>query len=161
MLQQLGPTWVKIGQIASSQAGSMPKEWADELAKLQNTVAPFPYEQAKKIVEGELGKPLEQLFLSFEEKPLAAASTAQVHRATLPSGDEVASVQKEELAMALCASSRTRAAGGAVGLTGAGGSAGAAMGGWVAFEELMRWASFGGGVLCRQPAHCTQVSCLF
>ena len=89
MLQQLGPTYVKIGQIASSQAGSMPKDWADELAKLQNTVAPFPFDQAKNIVEDELGKPLEELFQTFEEKPLAAASTAQVHRATLHDGRKV------------------------------------------------------------------------
>jgi ubiquinone biosynthesis protein len=89
MLQQLGPTWVKIGQIASSQAGSMPKDWADELAKLQNTVAPFPFEEAKKIIEDELGKPVEELFQSIEEKPLAAASTAQVHRAWLHDGRKV------------------------------------------------------------------------
>jgi ubiquinone biosynthesis protein len=89
MLQQLGPTWVKLGQIASSQAGTMPKEWADELAKLQNTVAPFPFEQARKIIEDELEKPVEELFQSIEEKPLAAASTAQVHRATLHDGRKV------------------------------------------------------------------------
>jgi ubiquinone biosynthesis protein len=89
MLQQLGPTWVKIGQIASSQAGTMPKEWAEELAKLQNTVAPFPFEQAKSIIEQELKSPLKELFASFDEKPLAAASTAQVHRATLHDGRKV------------------------------------------------------------------------
>ena len=61
MLQQLGPTWVKIGQIASSQAGTMPKEWAEELAKLQNTVAPFPFEEAKAIIEQELKCPLKEL----------------------------------------------------------------------------------------------------
>jgi ubiquinone biosynthesis protein len=89
MLQQLGPTWVKIGQIASSQAGTMPKEWVDELAKLQNTVAPFPFPAARDMVEEELKHPLAELFATFEEVPLAAASTAQVHRAMLPDGRKV------------------------------------------------------------------------
>lgn len=89
MLQQLGPTWVKVGQIASSQAGTLPKDWAEELAKLQNTVAPFPFEEAKLIIEQEFKQPLSELFASFDEAPLAAASTAQVHKATLHDGRQV------------------------------------------------------------------------
>jgi ubiquinone biosynthesis protein len=89
MLQQLGPMYVKLGQIVSSQGESLPEEWHQELDKLQSTVAPFPYEEARQMIMAELGAPPEELFASFDQEPLAAASTAQVHRATLPSGEQV------------------------------------------------------------------------
>ncbi len=89
MLEELGPTYVKMGQIVSSQASVIPAEWEDELEKLQSDVPPFPADQVREILEQELGAPPEQLFASFETEPLAAASTAQVHRATLFSGDQV------------------------------------------------------------------------
>ncbi len=89
MLEELGPTYVKMGQIISSQASVVPAEWEIELEKLQSDVPPFPATQVHQIMEDELGAAPEHLFASFEIKPLAAASTAQVHRATLFSGDQV------------------------------------------------------------------------
>lgn len=89
MLQELGPTYVKFGQMVSTQAENLPEEWAAELARLQNTVTPFPYADARAIIIQELGAPPEELFASFELTPLAAASMAQVHRATLLSGEQV------------------------------------------------------------------------
>ena len=89
MLEELGPTYVKMGQIVSSQASVIPPEWEVELERLQSDVPPFPAEQVRGIMVEELGAAPEQLFDTFEIEPLAAASTAQVHRATLFSGDEV------------------------------------------------------------------------
>jgi ubiquinone biosynthesis protein len=89
MLEELGPTYVKMGQIVSSQASVVPPEWEAELEKLQSNVPPFPGAQVREILEEDLGAPPEQLYASFEIEPLAAASTAQVHRATLFSGEQV------------------------------------------------------------------------
>jgi ubiquinone biosynthesis protein len=89
MLEELGPTYVKMGQIVSSQASVIPNEWEVELEKLQSDVPPFPGDQVREILEGELGAEPEELFSSFDIVPLAAASTAQVHRATLFSGEQV------------------------------------------------------------------------
>ena len=90
MLEELGPTYVKIGQIVSSQASVLPPDWATELAKLQNAVPPFPAAQVRECIVEELGAPPEELYGSFEAEPFAAASTAQVHRATLQDGTRVA-----------------------------------------------------------------------
>lgn len=90
MLEQLGPTYIKFGQMASSQAQTLPPDWAAELSKLQSDVPPVPYEQAREVIISELGKPPEKLFAKFEPEALAAASTAQVHRAILLDGTPVA-----------------------------------------------------------------------
>ena len=89
MLQQLGPTYVKIGQMVSSRAEALPDAWQEELAKLQNTVPPFPAAKAHEMIEAELHQPASELYATFDEEALAAASLAQVHRATLPDGREV------------------------------------------------------------------------
>jgi ubiquinone biosynthesis protein len=89
MLQQLGPTYVKIGQMVSSRAEALPADWQEELAKLQNTVPPFPSAKAHEMIEAELHRPAAELYATFDEEALAAASLAQVHRATLPDGREV------------------------------------------------------------------------
>jgi ubiquinone biosynthesis protein len=89
MLEELGPTYVKMGQIVSSQASVVPPDWEVELEKLQSSVPPFPEDQVREILQQELGAPPEEIFAAFEIQPLAAASTAQVHRAQLFSGEEV------------------------------------------------------------------------
>ena len=99
MLQQLGPTYVKIGQMAASRSEALPPGWAEELAKLQNTVPPVSSEEAAAAIVHELGAPLDELFADFEAEPLAAASLAQVHRATLPDGRKVVvKIQRPDIA---------------------------------------------------------------
>jgi len=88
-LQELGPVYVKFGQILSTRRDVLPADIAQELAELQEHVPAFPGEQARAIVEQELGKPIEQLFASFDTEPIASASIAQVHGAVLPDGTEV------------------------------------------------------------------------
>jgi ubiquinone biosynthesis protein len=89
MLDELGPTFVKFGQLLSTRPDVVPPDIVAELRSLQDDVRPFPFAQVKLVVETELGLTLEQAFLRFEEQPVAAASIGQVHRATLPNGDEV------------------------------------------------------------------------
>jgi len=88
-LEELGPIYVKFGQILSTRRDLLPRDIADELAKLQDHVPAFPGDQARMIVEEELGKPVSELFGSFDETPMASASIAQVHAATLEDGTEV------------------------------------------------------------------------
>jgi ubiquinone biosynthesis protein len=90
MLQELGPTYVKLGQIISSRAEALPSDWEAELAKLQSDVRPFPVEEAREVIASELGAPPEDVYESFDPRPLAAASLGQVHRATLKGGRHVA-----------------------------------------------------------------------
>jgi ubiquinone biosynthesis protein len=94
LLEELGPTYVKVGQLVSSQSQVLPEEWEEELARLQQDVRPFPYEQVREVIESELGKPPEELFDTFDPVPLGAASLAQVHRASLDGAQLVVKVQR-------------------------------------------------------------------
>jgi ubiquinone biosynthesis protein len=98
MLQELGPTYVKLGQMIASRSEMLPPEWESELNKLQSEVAPFPYEEAERIINAELGGSPEEVFATFAEQPFAAASMAQVYRATLLGGeDAVVKVQRPDI----------------------------------------------------------------
>ena len=90
MLEQLGPTYVKIGQMMASRSDILPPQWIAELSKLQSEAAPFAYEDVVAIVSKELGAPPEELYETFDPVPFAAASTAQVHQARLHDGTLVA-----------------------------------------------------------------------
>ncbi len=89
-LEELGPTFIKFGQILSTRHDLIPEEHIKELSKLQDRVPPFSYQEAKKAIEKELQKNLDEVFISFDPEPIAAASIGQVHRARLREGDEVA-----------------------------------------------------------------------
>jgi len=86
---ELGPTFVKVGQVIASSPGLFPPDWTAEFASLRDRVPPFPSATARAIVEEDLGRPLSSAFASFEDEPLAAASIGQVHGATLLDGTEV------------------------------------------------------------------------
>jgi ubiquinone biosynthesis protein len=88
-LEELGPIFVKFGQALSTRRDLLPVDVADELAKLQDRVPPFPGDVAIKMIEATFGLSVGEIFGDFEPTPLAAASIAQVHAATLKSGDEV------------------------------------------------------------------------
>jgi len=90
VLEKLGPTFIKLGQILSLRADVVGEEISEELAKLQSDVRPFSYESARQIIIEEFKSPPENFFKSFAKKPVAAASLAQVHRAHLKDGTEVA-----------------------------------------------------------------------
>jgi ubiquinone biosynthesis protein len=95
MLDELGPTFVKFGQLLSTRPDIVPPDVIVELRKLQDDVTPFPMEDVERVVREELGLTVERAFVDFDERPIAAASIGQVHRATLPTGvDVVVKVQR-------------------------------------------------------------------
>ncbi|MGZ4333945.1 MAG: ABC1 kinase family protein [Gaiellaceae bacterium] len=89
MLDELGPTFVKFGQLLSTRPDIVPPDIISELRGLQDDVRSFPFADVERTIREELGQPIERLFTEFDEIPLAAASIGQVHRATLPNGRRV------------------------------------------------------------------------
>jgi ubiquinone biosynthesis protein len=89
MLDELGPTFVKFGQLLSTRPDVVPPDIISELRGLQDDVRSFPFAEVERTIREELGQPIERLFTEFDETPLAAASIGQVHRATLPNGRRV------------------------------------------------------------------------
>jgi ubiquinone biosynthesis protein len=89
-LEALGPIFVKFGQVLSTRRDLLPTDIADELARLQDAVAPFPAEEALATLQRVYGRPVDEVFLRFNREPEASASVAQVHIASLPDGTEVA-----------------------------------------------------------------------
>ena len=89
-LEELGPTYIKLGQVLSTRPDLVSVEFVNEFAKLQDEVPPVDYDDVLQTVESELGRPMEILFAEFAREPLASASIGQVHRARLHAGDEVA-----------------------------------------------------------------------
>ena len=98
ILEDLGPTFVKMGQIASNRSDIIPKAYADAFKQLRANVAPVPFEVIVQTIEESLGHPWRETFADIEEKPLGSASVAQVHRARLAQGlgDPVAAGAQEE-----------------------------------------------------------------
>ena len=90
LLDELGPTFVKFGQLLSTRPDIVPPDILVELQSLQDDVRPFPYEDVERVIREDLGLSIEQLFTEFDPTPVAAASIGQVHRATLPNGRRVA-----------------------------------------------------------------------
>ena len=90
VLEELGPSFIKLGQLMSTRADIFPTEYIEEFTKLQDQVPPVSFSDIKRVIEQELGRPLEEIFEEFTPKSMAAASVAQVHLAKLFSGEAVA-----------------------------------------------------------------------
>ena len=99
ILEELGPTFIKVGQMASTRPDLLTDDIIDELEKLQTHAPPFPFQEAKAIIEAELGVPVGEVFAKIDREPLAAASIGQVHLGVLMSGEHVAiKVQRPNIA---------------------------------------------------------------
>ena len=88
-LEELGATYIKVGQFLSGRADLLPPEYIEELSKLLDSAPPVPVSEIRELIEEELGSPVEDLFATFDDSPVASASIGQVHRATLHDGQAV------------------------------------------------------------------------
>lgn len=88
-IEELGPTFIKFGQLLSTRSDLLPQDYIDELSKLQDTAPTIPIDQVKAVIREEMGRPVEEVYGTFIEEPLAAASLGQVHAAALPDGTRV------------------------------------------------------------------------
>ena len=96
IIEELGPTFIKLGQILSMRSDFLPKAYCDALTRLRTDVQPMPYEQVVSIVESAYGQKLDEVFNRFDDQALGSASIAQVHAATLKTGEKVVvKVQRE------------------------------------------------------------------
>jgi ubiquinone biosynthesis protein len=93
LCERLGATFIKVGQIASTRGDLLPPAFVDELATLRDQVPPFPFAAVRRVIETSLGRPLAEIYAQFDEVPVAAASVAQVHRATLRDGGAIVAVK--------------------------------------------------------------------
>ena len=89
ILEELGPTYIKLGQIMSLHSDILPKAYCDELIKLNSDVKPMPFEEVEEVINRSYREDWHQVFASFEKEPLGSASIAQVHRARLLTGEDV------------------------------------------------------------------------
>ena len=96
IIEELGPTFIKLGQILSMRSDILPKAYCEALTRLRSDVAPMPFEQVQALIENAYGRPLEEIFSSFDQQALGSASIAQAHAATLRTGEKVVvKVQRE------------------------------------------------------------------
>lgn len=107
VVEELGPTFIKLGQIASTRSDLLPEDIVKELEKLQDDVKPIPYKQVEDIIEAELGQSIGTVYNRFEEQSLAAASIGQVHLGVLHTGERVAiKIQRPQAAESIESISR-------------------------------------------------------